>query len=100
MTQTLSSIVELAVATVEGCDLAGVFLVEGDVVTTPVHTDPLVAEIDALQRSTGEGPCLDAVAHRLIFYADDLDRDLRWLHFAPLARPGGDPQRAGPSTDL
>jgi hypothetical protein len=89
VTQTLSSIVELAVATIEGCDLAGIFLVEGDDVTTPVHTDPVVAEIDALQHRTGEGPCLDAVAHRLIFYADDLDRDLRWLHFAPLARNAG-----------
>jgi hypothetical protein len=86
---TLSSIVELAVATVEGCDYAGIFLLEGDIVTTPVHTDPIVAAIDALQHRTGEGPCLDAVAHRLIFYADDLDRDLRWLHFAPLARNAG-----------
>ena len=89
VTRTLSSIVELAVATIEGCDLAGIFLVEGDVVTTPVHTDPVVADIDALQHRTGEGPCLDAVAHRLIFYADDLERDLRWLHFAPLARSAG-----------
>jgi len=89
VTHTLSSIVELAVATIEGCDFAGIFLVEGDVVTTPVHTDPVVAEIDSLQHRSGEGPCLDAVAHRLIFYADDLDRDLRWLHFAPLARNAG-----------
>jgi GAF domain-containing protein len=89
VTQTLSRIVELAVATVEGCDFAGVFLLEGDVVTTPVHTDPVVAEVDALQHRSGEGPCLDAVAHRLIFYAHDLDRDLRWLHFAPLARNAG-----------
>jgi GAF domain-containing protein len=89
VTHTLSSIVELAVATIEGCDFAGIFLVEGDVVTTPVHTDPLVAEIDALQHRTGEGPCLDAVAHRLIFYADDLEIDLRWLHFAPLASTAG-----------
>jgi GAF domain-containing protein len=89
VTHTLSSIVELAVATIEGCDFAGIFLVEGDIVTTPVHTDPVVAEIDSLQHRSGEGPCLDAVAHRLIFYADDLDRDLRWLHFAPLARKAG-----------
>ena len=54
-----------------------------------MHTDPIVASIDALQRRTGEGPCLDAVTHRLIFYADDLDKDLRWLHFAPLAIEAG-----------
>jgi GAF domain-containing protein len=89
VTQTLSSVVELAVATIEGCDFAGLLLVEGDVVTTPVHTDPVVAQIDALQHRTGEGPCLDALAYRLIFYADDLSRDLRWLHFAPLAADAG-----------
>jgi GAF domain-containing protein len=89
VTETLSSVVELAVATIDGCDFAGLILVEGDVVTTPVHTDPFVAELVALQRRTGEGPCLDAVAHRLIFYVDDLGRDLRWLHFAPLAAEAG-----------
>jgi transcriptional regulator with GAF, ATPase, and Fis domain len=89
VTQTLSSVVELAVATIEGCDFAGLFLLEGGVVTTPVHTEPIVAEIDALQHRTGEGPCLDAVAYRLIFYAHDLSRDLRWLHFAPLATDAG-----------
>jgi hypothetical protein len=29
------------------------------------------------------------VTHRLIFYVDDLGRDLRWLHFAPLAMDAG-----------
>jgi GAF domain-containing protein len=85
VTATLARVVELAVSTIEGCDFAGLFLLDGGVVTTPVHTDPLVVVIDSLQQQTGEGPCLDAIAHRLIFYADDLSRDLRWLHFAPQA---------------
>jgi hypothetical protein len=89
VTATLHSVVDLSVSTIEGCDFAGLFLIDGDVVTTPVHTDPIVVEIDALQHQTDEGPCLDAVAHRLIFYADDLDKDLRWLHFAPLATAAG-----------
>jgi ANTAR domain/GAF domain len=87
--ETLASVVQLAVSTIEGCDFAGLFLVDGDVVTTPVHTDPIVVEIDAFQHQTGEGPCLDAIAHRLIFYADDLRKDLRWLHFAPQATQAG-----------
>jgi GAF domain-containing protein len=86
---TLSSIVELAVATIEGCDFAGLFLLDAGVVTTPVRTDPIVAVVDSLQQGTGEGPCLDAIAHRLMFYADDLSRDLRWLHFAPQAAEAG-----------
>ena len=86
---TLVSVVELAKATIEGCDFAGLFLIEGDVVVTPVCTDAIVAEVDATQHETGEGPCLDAVAHRLIFYADDLSKDHRWLHFAPSATQAG-----------
>ena len=41
--------------------------------------------MDALQHQTNEGPCLDAIADRLIVYAHDLDKDLRWRHFAPQA---------------
>ena len=63
VTDTLAQVVELAVATIEGCDFAGLFLLENDVVTSPVHTDPIVNEIDALQHQTGEGPCLDAITH-------------------------------------
>ena len=81
--------VDLSVSTIEGCDFAGLILIDGDVVTTPVYTDPIVIEIDALQQQTDEGPRLDAVAHHLIFYDDDLDKDLRWLHFAPRATAAG-----------
>ena len=89
VTDTLQLVVNLAKATVEGCDYAGLFLVEGGIVSTLVHTDPVVVEIDALQHLTGEGPCLDAIAHRLVFYVDDLKSDLRWPHFAPQATSAG-----------
>jgi transcriptional regulator with GAF, ATPase, and Fis domain len=46
-------------------------------------------EIDALQYRHSEGPCLDALTHRLIFCADDLSNDLRWPNFAPLATSAG-----------
>jgi GAF domain-containing protein len=89
VTNTLLSVVDLAVSTIEGCDCAGLFLIDTGVVTTPVHTDPLVVEIDSFQHQTNEGPCLDAIAQRLIFYAEDLDKDPRWPHFAPLATRAG-----------
>ena len=82
---TLSSVVELAAATVEGCDYAGLFLIEGNVISTRAFTDPMVVEIDDLQLQTGQGPCLDAISHQLTFYSTDLASDLRWLHFAPRA---------------
>lgn len=86
---TLAEVVRLAVATIEGCDYAGIFLVDGDTVTTPMHTNPIVAEVDLLQHHTGEGPCLDAIAQGTIFYADDLHADARWPRFGPQAAARG-----------
>ena len=86
---TLAQVVELAVATVEGCDFAGLFLLEKDVITSPIHTDPIVDEVDALQHECGEGPCLDAITRRLLFYAEDLIDDPRWPSFGPRANAAG-----------
>lgn len=89
VTETLAQLVESAVATIEGCDFASLFLLRGGSITTPVRTDPIVDEIDSLQRRSGEGPCLDAINHQLIFYADDLELDLRWPIFAPSSASTG-----------
>lgn len=82
---TLQQVVDLAAETIEGCDFAGVFLLGGDSITTPVHTDPLVVEIDALQRQCEEGPCLAAIGHATTHYAGDLADDVRWPCFGPRA---------------
>ena len=87
--ETLAELVRLAVATIEGCDFAGVFLIDADVVTTPVCTDPIVADVDMLQHRTGEGPALDAIADATILYADDLSDDPRWPLYGPLAAAHG-----------
>ncbi|MHB1534916.1 MAG: GAF and ANTAR domain-containing protein [Acidimicrobiales bacterium] len=86
---TLQQVVDLAVVTIEGCDYAGIFLLEAEAVTTPVHTDPIVAEIDAAQQRAGEGPCLDAITHANTFYAGDLVDETRWPRFAPCATAAG-----------
>jgi GAF domain-containing protein len=83
--EVLAQVADLAVSTIEGCDFAGIFLVAGDQVTTPVHTDALVAEVDNLQQSSGEGPCLDAMHQGTAFYAEDLAADPRWPNFGPAA---------------
>jgi len=85
VTETLQRVVEVAVETIEGCDFAGVFLVDGDAVTTAAHTDPLVIDIDSLQHRYGQGPCLDAIASGATLYADDLSDDTRWPRFGPEA---------------
>jgi GAF domain-containing protein len=82
---TLEQVVAIAVETIEGCDFAGLFIAEGDAVVTPVLTDPIVDVIDTLQRETGEGPCLEAIAQGVMVYCDDLETDERWPTFGPRA---------------
>jgi len=89
VTNTLAQVVELAIATIEGCDFAGFFLLENEAVTSPIHSDPIVDEVDALQHENREGPGLDAIALRLLFYADDLAQDPRWPRFGPQANAAG-----------
>jgi len=86
---TLQHIVTLAVATVEGCDAAGVFLAENGQVTTAASSDPVVVVLDRLQLDSDEGPCLDAVAEEGTVYADDLATTQRWSQFAPAAVGAG-----------
>jgi GAF domain-containing protein len=86
---TLDQVVALAVTTIEGCDYAGIFLMVAENVTTPVCSDPLVVEVDALQHRTGEGPCLDALSSASAVYAEDLGDDPRWPNFGPEAEGQG-----------
>jgi hypothetical protein len=83
--ETLDQVVGLAVSAIDGCDFAGIFLMKGESVTTPVCTDSVVIEIDALQHSSGEGPCLDALSGTSPYYAEDLGHDVRWPVFGPEA---------------
>lgn len=42
-----------------------------------------------MQYTTGQGPCLDAIAHGESVYADDLLTDPRWPSFGPMAADAG-----------
>ena len=86
---TLNQVVGLAVSTIEGCDFAGIFLIKGHALTTPVCSDSLVIEIDGLQHDLGEGPCLDALSGTAAVYAEDLASDVRWPAFGPEATARG-----------
>jgi GAF domain-containing protein len=86
---TLAVVLRLAVDTIEGCDFAGLFIVEGQEIQTRMCTDQIVLQLDALQSRTGEGPCLDAVKQGASFYAEDLAEDPRWPHFGPSATASG-----------
>ncbi len=79
---TLEKIVELAVSTVDGCDHAGVSLVESGRVRTPAASDDVPRLVDTVQYETGEGPCLDAIREHEVFQTDDLTKEPRWPNFS------------------
>jgi hypothetical protein len=56
----LERIVAAAAAEVPGAQHAGVTLLTGKHLSTPVATGELVARIDRAQYETCEGPCVDA----------------------------------------
>lgn len=87
--ETLHRIVAFSVGTIEGCSGAGISFVQGDQIVTPVWTEPKVLEIDTMQYTTGQGPCLDAIAQGDSFYASDLLTDPRWPEFGPRAARAG-----------
>lgn len=85
----LQRTVDLALATVDGCEFAGVFsLHDGQVVTLAV-TDPVVVVLDQLQITSDEGPCVDALRGGATSYAADLQHEDRWPTFAPDAAEHG-----------
>ncbi len=81
--QTLDRVVELAVSMVVGCESAGISLVARGRIESPAVSDPLVARGDALQYELREGPCLDAVHHRVLVESGDVETDPRWPRWAP-----------------
>ncbi|HEX9697515.1 MAG TPA: GAF and ANTAR domain-containing protein [Actinomycetota bacterium] len=87
--ETLHRIVTFSVDTIDGCSGAGISFVQGDQIVTPVWTEPKVLEVDLMQYTTGQGPCLDAIARGESFYAEDLLTDPRWPDFGPRAAQAG-----------
>ncbi len=79
----LEAVVALAKRTVPNCDAAGVTLIVTGEPLTAAATDTVVLEVDVVQYSTGQGPCLDAIAASNVVRVDLIDGDLRYERFAP-----------------
>lgn len=86
---TLERIVSFSVSTIEGCSGAGISIIKGDEIVTPVWTEPKVLDIDNMAYATGQGPCLEAISLGETVYADDLLTDSRWPGFGPMAAKAG-----------
>lgn len=83
--ETLQLIVDLAVATVPGCEHAGISFVHRRKISTPAASDAVALRVDAVQFEAGQGPCLDAIQEDRIFKSDDLSTETRWPLFAARA---------------
>ena len=78
----LRRIVAAAVTEVPGAQQAGITLVTGKELSTPAATAELVIQIDRVQYSVNEGPCLDAARHHATVRCDAMRADSRWPRFA------------------
>ncbi len=87
---TLQRIVDLAVETIDGCDGAGILLVEGHRILLGSWSSEFVRQVETMEFDVGEGPCIDAIGERPTFRTDDL-RALsgQWPTFAALALGAG-----------
>ena len=78
----LREIVDIAVATLDGCDFAGITTEREGRVQSPVVSNPKVLAIDALQYQIDVGPCLLAMrGPDPLVDAPDLESDLRFVPF-------------------
>nr|WP_311771596.1 ANTAR domain-containing protein [Actinophytocola algeriensis] len=95
-TETVASALELVVrathAIVPDADLVSLTLRSTDgQLHTPLETDPVGSELDGLQYTHEEGPCLDAAREDGIAYthSGDLAASPDWPRFGPLAADRG-----------
>lgn len=88
--QTMERITDLAVATVPGCESAGLLLLRGGGrVETRAATSDVVLASDQAQIELAEGPCFDALWENETYRSDDMADEPRWPRFAPRARELG-----------
>jgi transcriptional regulator with GAF, ATPase, and Fis domain len=79
----LETVVAIVKRTVPNCDAAGISLVIDGEPTSVAVSDRLAVEIDLVQYRTGEGPCLAAMSDSNVVRIDVLERDSRFVRFAP-----------------
>ncbi|MEP6560451.1 MAG: GAF and ANTAR domain-containing protein [Nakamurella sp.] len=87
--ETLTQVATFAVRAIPGADGAGLTLLEEHRSDTIVATDSFVRDVDNIQYSLGEGPCISAAAQRRTFTSGSLGGEQRWPRFGPrVARLG------------
>ncbi len=83
LTTTLVRVAHLAVQAIPQADGAGLTLFEPDHPKTVVGTGGFVTEVDDIQYSLNEGPCVSAVAESRTFTSGNLGGASQWPRFGP-----------------
>ncbi len=86
---TLLNIVDGAVALVPGARWAGISLIQGHQITSEAPSDTIVAELDQLQTTLDEGPCLSALREHHTVLIDNMATEKRWPRFTRAAQARG-----------
>ncbi|MFI9822559.1 GAF and ANTAR domain-containing protein [Streptomyces sp. NPDC052013] len=90
---TLKQITTSAVDLVEGCDAAGILVLQGRRVRSLAPTDPMVVDSDRLQERLQQGPCFDVARpeteDRVFRIVDFTVKNDRWSDFVPAGRELG-----------
>jgi putative methionine-R-sulfoxide reductase with GAF domain len=83
LADVLTRIAEYAVAAIPGADGAGLTMIEAGRSDTIVASAPFVGQVDAIQYSIEEGPCITAAAAARTVRSGSLSDDPQWPHFGP-----------------
>lgn len=87
---TLQRIVDMAAEAIEGCDGAGLLLVNKRKIVVGAWSNELVHEVEEMEYEIGEGPCVDAIWERPTFESSDLRDEISlWPTFAARALDAG-----------
>jgi GAF domain-containing protein len=79
----LRHVAAFAVRAIPGADGAGLTLLENDRPDTIVATAQFVIDVDAIQYSLGQGPCITAATEGLTVTSGSLLAERRWPRFGP-----------------
>ena len=79
----LTRVAHFAVAAIPGADGAGLTLIEEGHADTIVASAAFVAEVDAIQYSIVEGPCITAAQEGRTVRSGELSTDAQWPKFGP-----------------
>lgn len=75
-------VVSHAVSLIDGCDHAGIGVLDGDRFASVASTDAVMELVDGLQNDLREGPCLEASVEARIQVDDDITKASTWPRLA------------------